>query len=83
MATIVQTTNQSQELTVLIDAAQSVPSNITYVGKAKLGTSTATAGWQIMRIEITNDGLTKIQYANGSNRFNSVWDDRESITYSN
>ncbi len=83
MATVVQTTNQSQELTVLIDAAQSVPTNITYIGKAKLGTSTATAGWQILRIEISNDGLTKVQYANNSARYNSVWDDRETLTYSN
>lgn len=83
MATIVQTTNQSQELTVMIDAAQSVPTNITYIGKAKLGTATSDAGWQILRIEQSTDGITTVLYANGSNRWNQVWDDRESLTYSN
>ena len=82
MAEIIQTTTQSPKLVTLIDEAQTTPTNITYVGKAKLGTATSDAGWQILRIERSST-ITAIQYANGSTRYNQVWDDRASLSYSN
>lgn len=82
MASIISTTTQIPQLVTLIDEAQSVPTNITYVGKAKLGTATATAGWQIFRIERSST-ITAIQFANGSTRYNQVWDNRSSLTYTN
>lgn len=82
MADIVQTTNQTPQAVTLIDEAQSVPTNITYIGKAKLGTATSDAGWQILRIERSST-ITTIQFANGSPRYNQIWDNRSSLTYTN
>lgn len=68
----------TNEKTMLIDEV----GTITYIGLAKLGTATTDAKWQIRRIQL--DGTTtSLQYANGSRRFNQVWDDRSILTYSN
>lgn len=54
---------------------------ITYIGIAPLGSATSTEVWQIRRIQL--DGTTsKFKYANGSRRFNQIWDNRASLTYS-
>ncbi len=67
------------ENTTLVD---SVSTSVTYVGVAKLGSDEATAVWQIRKLTTTGT-VTKIQYANGSRRFNQIWNDRASLTYSN
>lgn len=53
---------------------------ITYVGKATPGTATASALWQIQKIDTTGD-LT-ITWADGNADFDNVWNDRATITYS-
>ena len=66
------------EITLLIDEQGTT----TYLGRAKRGTATSDAAWQIRRI--TFNGTTNtFQYANGSNRYNQIWDNRTSLTYSN
>lgn len=54
--------------------------NVTYVGKAKVGTATSADQWQIQRIDETSD--TVITWADGDDKFNNVWDDRASLSYS-
>lgn len=67
-----------KEKTMLIDEV----GTITYIGVAKLGVATSDAQWQIRKIQL--DGTTtSLQYANGSRRYNQVWDDRSILTYSN
>lgn len=54
--------------------------NITYIGKALLGSLTSNSVWQIQKIDDTSG--TVITWADGSNAFNQIWDDRENLTYS-
>lgn len=79
MASIITTTNTSPTRLTAIDEASG---NLTYIGFAKLGTATSTAAWQILRIQKTGS-TTLIQYADGDTRYNNVWDDRASLTYTN
>lgn len=76
---VITTTSQAPRRVIAVDEANG---NLTYLGFAKIGTATSTAGWQILRIQKTGS-VTLIQYANGSPRFNQIWDDRASLVYSN
>lgn len=79
MASIITTTNTSPTRVTAIDEASG---NLTYLGFAKLGVATSEAKWQILRIQKTG-AVTLIQYADGDTRYNNIWDDRASLTYSN
>ena len=54
-----------------------------YVGRAPAGVATTVAQWQIRKI--TYDGTTglplTVQFANGSNDYNSIWTGRAGYTY--
>jgi hypothetical protein len=52
--------------------------NVTYVGKAAVGSATSSAVWQVQKIDQTT-GLV-ITWA-GSAAFNQIWDNRASLTY--
>lgn len=54
--------------------------NVTYVGKAAIGTATSAAAWQLMKIDKTVTDNTSVKYANGG-EFTAVYDDRASETY--
>jgi hypothetical protein len=54
-------------------------SGILYIGKAAIASSTSQAVWQIEKLD-TSSGLIKT-WANGSDTFTNVWDDRASLTY--
>lgn len=62
-------------------AVNSGDSTITYVGKAAAGSSLASAVWQIKRITDTSGNLS-IQFADGNDDFDNVWNNRESLSYS-
>lgn len=79
MPQIISTNAKTPELTTLVDE---VNSNLTYLGIGKLGTANSDAKWQIRRIQKVG-AVTSIQYADGNRRFDNVWDDRASLTYSN
>ncbi len=79
MAQLVTTTTSSPKRVTAIDE---VDASTTYLGFAKLGVATSEAKWQVLRIQKTGT-VTLIQYADGDTRFNNVWDDRASLTYSN
>jgi hypothetical protein len=54
--------------------------NVTYVCKAKVGSSAASSVWQIMRIDETS-GLV-ITWADGDTLFNNIAANRASLSYS-
>lgn len=76
MANIIK--SKEPEITLLIDEQ----GTITYLGRAKIGTSEGDASWQIRRIQLIGTQNT-FQYANGSRRYNQIWSNRASLTYSN
>lgn len=53
--------------------------NMTYVGYAVPGSSTASAVWRIKRIDATT-GLA-IRFADGNANFDNVWNNRASLSY--
>lgn len=58
-------------------------SNITYAGKAAIGSSGASAVWRIMKIDESGTPTTlSITWADGNSNFDNVWDNRTSLTYS-
>ena len=65
-------------LTTRMDEASST---ITYVGEASIGTSSASAAWRIKRIT-TSGTQTIIEWADGNNNFDNIWDNRASLSYS-
>lgn len=57
-----------------------VSSSLTYIGEAAVGVLDSEPKWRISRIT-TVGTETKIRYAGGETNWNSVWDDRASLTY--
>jgi hypothetical protein len=53
-----------------------------YIGYATPGTAKATAGWQICKLTYSGTLVTDIQFANGSNGYEHVWDDGAGTNYS-
>ena len=51
-----------------------------YVGYAVVGSPTSTAVWKIKRIKTTN--VVEVLYAGGTAFYNSIWDNRASLSYS-
>jgi len=60
----------------------SVDGNTIYKGWAEPGVATSVASWRISRIIITppEDDVNEI-FANGTNEFVHVWDDRATLDY--
>lgn len=54
---------------------------VTYKGYAPLGTSTADALWQILKITISG-AVTTTEYADGNMLFDNIWASRASLNYS-
>jgi len=54
--------------------------NTTYVGKTQLGGTTGASVWQIMRI-VESSGTTTIRFADATDAFTKVWDDRTTYVY--
>jgi hypothetical protein len=55
-------------------------SNIEYIGIAPIGSATSAAVWKIKRVNYTTG--TVIEYADGNENFDNIFDNRESLTYS-
>lgn len=64
---------------ILID--DTTTANMTYVGKAAVGSATSSAVWRIARCDITT-GTNVITYADGNGNFDNEWDDRATLSYS-
>ena len=65
-----------QAIRVNIDSGDT---NITYVGKALIGSATSAALWQVIEIDETTG--TVITWADSDQLFNNIYDDRESLNY--
>lgn len=59
----------------------SVDVNTTYIGIAQIGTPTSDPSWQIKKIS-TVSTISTIAWADGTDAFSKVWDDRTSFSYS-
>ena len=57
--------------------------NLIYLGKAEIGTATATAAWQIKKFAYdASSNLTSVKWAGGNEAFGGIWDNRASLSYS-
>lgn len=68
----------SAPLALLMDE---VSASVTYIGKAKIGTATSEAKWQIQKLGVAGS-VTSITWADGDSSFNNIWDNRASLSYS-
>lgn len=57
-------------------------SNPIYIGEAKPGTATSSAGWRIRKLTYSGENVTDIEWADGDIEFNNIWDNRDSLSYS-
>lgn len=56
--------------------------NLIYFGIAIPGTPQNIPAWQIKKLTYDGSGnLTRIQWANGTRDFASIWDNRTTLTY--
>ena len=53
-----------------------------YVGEAPIGSSTSTAVWKIYRLTMSGTNSISRAWADGSDLFNKIWDNRATYTYS-
>lgn len=74
------TTKLVGEYTILLDDVTTT--NVTYLGKAAIGSSTSSGVWQIRKIDESSTPVTlQGKWAGGSASFSNVWDNRASLTY--
>jgi hypothetical protein len=65
----------------LIDEQISGSTTFTYIGEASPGGLAANSVWRIKRVGEYANNLTEILWANDSDAFNKVWDNRITYTY--
>jgi len=54
-----------------------------YAGNAHPGTAKSEALWQIKKMVYDGNGdLTDVQWADGNTKFDNIWNDRASLSYS-
>lgn len=57
-------------------------SKVEYIGLAIPGTAKSVASWQIKKLTYSGNNVTDIQFADGDNNFDNVWNDRSGLSYS-
>ena len=62
------------------EQVDSVDTNLTYIGSAEPGTLTNAASWRVLRVDNTTGSI--ILYADGDTKFDNVFDDRQTLSYS-
>ena len=75
--TILTDDKESKRLTVRLDQ---ISSTLFYVGKAVIGSIDSNSTWQIVRYTKTGN-ILKSEYANGSELFNQIWNNRLTLNY--
>ena len=53
-----------------------------YVGEAEPGTATSEAKWRIKKLVYSGTNVTQILWAGGNAKFDKVWDNHTSYSYS-
>jgi len=71
-------TIDEDKFTTLVDE---VSDTECYVGKAARGSATSAEVWSIQKISVSGN-VTTIAWPSKSDRFEFVWDDRATYTYS-
>lgn len=71
-------TNETTAYAVKLDDTSTA--SVTYIGKAAVGSSGASAVWQIQKMD-ESSGLV-ITFADGDSSFNNIWNNRTSLSYS-
>lgn len=56
--------------------------NLIYAGFALPGVLTSEPRWKIMKLNYTGTNLVSTQRADGNKKFDNVWDDRATLSYS-
>ena len=57
--------------------------NLIYQGKAPAGSTKASALWSVKKfIYDGSNNLTDTQFADGNDKFDNIWNDRVSLSYS-
>jgi hypothetical protein len=74
---MVQTTSEGYK--VRVEYSGGVP---LYAGFALPGTLTSATGWAIRKMTAVGDNITATDWASGTTKFDKVWDDRATYTYS-
>lgn len=69
------------DLGPLLTKIDEVSKATTYIAKAELGTATSAALWQALRISVVGK-VTTVEYADGNELFDNIWDNRASLSYS-
>lgn len=70
----------TENLAVRTDSATTA--NVTYVGKAAIGSATSSAVWQVQKVDETTTNTAIITWADGNSNFDNIWDNRASLSYS-
>jgi hypothetical protein len=68
---------QGKNLTVRLDQ---ISTDLFYVGKALIGSVDSNNTWQIVKYTKTGN-ILKSEYANGSELFNQIWNNRLTLNY--
>lgn len=71
----------SMALAVQLDDTGGTP-NVLYKGEAVPGSSLAAAVWRVQKITVAVDGDVSIQWADGNDSFDNIWNNRASLIYS-
>lgn len=53
-----------------------------YIGEAEPGSATSAAVWRIRKLVYSGTQLTEILWADGNTKFDNIWDNRASLSYS-
>lgn len=57
--------------------------NVIYIGEAQPGSATSSAVWRIKKLTYNAQNMvTDIQWAGGNAKFDKIWNNRASYTYS-
>jgi hypothetical protein len=74
----------SQPTPLYADRYDIVSTTIFYRGQALPGSSDASAVWRLWKVTVNTSGTTtaSVTWANGTNSFDKVWNDRATYTYS-
>lgn len=77
-----ETTPEVDSARFTIRMAYDGSNNLEYVGQAAPGTSESAAKWSIRKLIYSGSLNTKVLWADGNSRFDNVWTDYSSLTYS-
>ncbi len=70
----------SEDLQLAVD--YTTGTNPIYIGRSRPGALKSATDWQIRKLTYdSNNNVTDIKFADGTNDYNKIWDNRASYTY--